>query len=155
MVRIVFLSRPISGLCKSRREHQSRPGRLEARFVLNMPRMTRNRIRLRSHAARRVSRPQRASLDQAQKAPRLRDLKDALSGGSRGGKPGLLRPADPRMLSRLLEVTDVGPREHLQPASVRQLLHTYTCIGEPLQICFPILGIYDVGSFSPRSKPPL
>jgi hypothetical protein len=37
MVGIVFRSRPIGGLCKSPREHQSRSGRLDARFVFHLP----------------------------------------------------------------------------------------------------------------------
>ena len=40
----------------------------------------------------------------------------------------------------------VRRRQHLQSAGVHHLLYIYTCLGEPLQILFPILGIHNVGS---------
>src|SRR5712691_7955452 len=43
----------------------------------------------------------------------------------------------------------VGPRHHLQLAGVHHLLHIYACLGQSLQMLFPLLGIHNVGSLFP------
>jgi hypothetical protein len=40
----------------------------------------------------------------------------------------------------------VRPRRQLQLAGVHHFLHIYACLGQALQVLFPILGIHNVGS---------
>src|SRR4029077_21290725 len=51
------------------------------------------------------------------------------------------------LVEPVVSYISVGPRHHLQLAGVRRLLYIYACLGQSLQMLFPILGIDNVGRF--------